>query len=104
MNPESHRSHPIHPSSAASSNLPFPFVFDPSYVDPRCPWEPSPPIKIDGVTTHHHVDTFVDNINNAITVYGSAFVKDNLHHCLRGNALRWYSALAKIDKESIQND
>ena len=38
-------------------------VFDPNYVDSH-----SPPIKIDGVTTHYHVDTFVDSINHAIAV------------------------------------
>jgi hypothetical protein len=104
-NPSIHQTRQMHPSSMESSNpLGFPFVFDP--FDSRFPPydTPSPPCTIDGVTIHSHVDTFVESINWAIDVYGSVFVKDNLHHCLRGNALKWYSALLKIDKESIHED
>jgi hypothetical protein len=83
----------MHPSSTESSNPPLPFLFDPDYFDSTYKYinKPSPPAKIDGVTTHHYVDTFVDNIKDAIAVYGSVFVKGNLHHCLRGDASRWYT-------------
>jgi hypothetical protein len=37
-------------------------------------------------------------------LYGSAFVKDNLHRCLRGNALHWYSTLSEINRLAIQGD
>src|SRR5271170_8034917 len=94
------------PTSMASSvsKPPLPFLFNPNHFDSRYTFIDTPPSTIGGVTTHYHVDTFVDSINNAIAVYGSAFVKDNIHHCLRGDAFRWYSTLTKLDKESIQND
>jgi hypothetical protein len=97
------------PTSTASSvsKPPLPFLFDPNHCfdsRARYPCLDTPPSTIGGVTTHYHVDTFVDSINNAIAVYGSAFVKDNIHHCLRGDAFRWYSTLAKVDKDAIQKD
>src|SRR5277367_1115641 len=94
------------PTSTASSvsKPPLPFLFDPNHFDSRYTFIDTPPSTIGRVTTHYHVDTFVDSINNAIAVYGSAFVKDNIHHCLRGDAFRWYSTLAKLNKDAIQND
>jgi len=93
---QSESSHQPHPFSAVVSYLLLPFSFDPK---PR-----NSPTTINGNKIHHHVDTFIDNINYSITLHGSVFVRDNLHHCLRRNALDWYCDLPELDKLAIQTD
>lgn len=54
---------------------------------------------------YRNIDAFAERIKDAIATKGAALVRDNLHLCLWGAAMRWYTfEVADLTKQAMRTD
>lgn len=73
-----------------------------------CLFDPSKKFKdgmdtIQNVCVYSDVYTFVDHMTDLILLKSEAVVRANMHSCLRGDALRWYSLELTADEKMMMN-
>jgi len=77
-------------------------IFEPDVEDPL---DDLDFVKVYDLSVYREVDVFCQHVEDVTSVRGPETVRDNLHFCLRGAAIRWWACKLKInEKKAIRND